>query len=127
MLFKNLEKNGLSAMGLGNLKLYDHEGQCDSDGKYYTAVGEIDMLLVRENGDLVVVELKRKSDDATVGQILRYFSWVRENLAKGEQKVYGVILALRANEKMKYALKATDPHIFYQEISIDVTLGDRTR
>ncbi len=68
----------------------------DQNGRQFPAgPWSIDFLCLEKNtGDFVVVELKRgKSSDSTVGQLLRYMSWVKENLAKTNQKVRGIIIA----------------------------------
>ena len=56
----------------------------------------------------LVVELKRgQSSDQTVGQVLRYMGWVRENLASPEEKVQGLIISHSEDKKIRYALKHT--------------------
>jgi hypothetical protein len=63
----------------------------------------------KDTGDFVVVELKRgKTSDSTVGQILRYISYVRENVAKPGQSVRGVIIAKEVDDALRYAVKAVD-------------------
>jgi hypothetical protein len=57
-------------------------------------------------GDLVVVELKRaKTSDSTVGQVLRYMTWVKENLARDNQRVKGVIIAKEVDNSLSYAVR----------------------
>src|SRR6266849_6561720 len=60
----------------------------------------IDFLCTEKGtGAFVVVELKKgKSSDAAVGQVLRYMSWVRKNLAREGQKVRGVIISREVDE-----------------------------
>jgi hypothetical protein len=67
----------------------------------------IDFLCTdRETREFVVIELKRgKTSDATVGQILRYMAWVKENLAKPSQGVRGIIIARETDEALAYAVK----------------------
>ena len=51
------------------------------------------------------MELKRdQSGDATVGQLLRYMTWVRKNLAKDGAQVEGLVVCGEADVKMRYAL-----------------------
>ncbi len=127
-LYKNLEKNGLETFGYGQLELYDTDSQANSIGKYNTGVvGEMDMLLVTESGDFVIVELKRESSDKTVGQICRYYGWVKENIAKDSNKVYGVVLAQEINEHLRYAIKATNSNISYRQLTLKVQLGQAIR
>jgi len=83
----------------------------DQDGRQFPAgTWSIDFLAVdKNNGDLVVIELKRgKTSDATVGQLLRYISWVRENIAGKKQKVRGIIIAREVDEALRYAVKNLD-------------------
>jgi len=101
----------------------------ESDGRitgelYDTkVVGQIDLLYQDEDGDLVVIELKRTEDtsDKAVGQIARYLGWVRENLGK-TKKVEGLLVARSANEELKYAIKALkDCRLFMYEIQFKFT------
>jgi len=80
----------------------------DQDGRQFPAgPWSIDFLCTeRGTGDFVVVELKRgKTSDAAVGQILRYISWVRKNMAKEGQKVKGIIIAKEVDEALGYAVR----------------------
>jgi len=55
-------------------------------------VGKIDLLCVDNNGDFVVIEIKKeKESDKVVGQIQRYMGWVKKNLAK-DKRVRGIII-----------------------------------
>jgi hypothetical protein len=82
----------------------------DTDGnsgrQYYTEdVGYIDILARDQNGNFVVIELKKgRKDDEVVGQVLRYIGWVRSNLAKDGQKVRGLIIVGERDKKLDYAL-----------------------
>jgi predicted RNA-binding protein len=91
-----------------NLDLYKTDEQ---DGRQFPAgTWSIDFLAVdKKSNDLVVVELKRgKTSDATVGQILRYINWVKENIAESSQKVRGVIIAKEVDVALRYAVKSLD-------------------
>ncbi len=92
--------------------LLEEDGQ--SIGSHYQtkAVGEIDLLAHHKREPRwLVVELKRnQTSDATVGQILRYMSWVREKLAKPNERVEGLIVCREANLKLRYAI-ADLPHV----------------
>jgi len=67
----------------------------------------IDFLAIdRTNNELVVIELKRgQTSDATVGQVLRYMNWVKENVAAENQKVRGIIVASDIDEALRYAAR----------------------
>jgi hypothetical protein len=104
-LYKNLQSNGLEALGYGPLTLYDPAVQSQRIGKYPTSgAGEMDMLLVTPEGNLLVIELKRRSTDITVGQLCRYLGFVKTNLCSEGQIAYGLILAMEFSESMQYAL-----------------------
>lgn len=83
----------------------------DQKGRQFPAgTWSIDFLCTdSDTGDFVVIELKRgKSSDSTIGQVLRYVSWVKENLAKPGQKVRGIIIAKEIDEALRYAVKSLD-------------------
>jgi hypothetical protein len=70
-------------------------------------VGRSDLICVNEVGDLIVVELKRGlTSDETIGQVLRYVGWVRENIAEADQKVRGWIVAGDYDEHLRLAAAA---------------------
>ncbi|WP_449443096.1 endonuclease NucS domain-containing protein [Ureibacillus acetophenoni] len=126
-LYKNLRENGLIGLGFGKLRLFD-EKQNERIGKYNTKiVGEIDLLLVSESNEIIVIELKRKASDETVGQICRYVGWVEEELAKSGQKVYGIIIAQNIDEKLRYAIKPLKDHIYYQQLTFTVEFGESSK
>jgi hypothetical protein len=89
-------------------RLYrEPDGQITGELYDTKVVGQIDPLYQNENGDFLVIELKRTEDtsDKAVGQIARYIGWVQEKLAKGK-KVEGLLIARSASEELKYAVKA---------------------
>ena len=86
------------------IKLYQSDEQ---DGRQFPAgTWSIDFLAHNnENNDLVVIELKRgKTSDATVGQILRYINWLKENIAEDDQNVRGIIIAGSVDDALKYTV-----------------------
>ena len=79
-------------------------------GKYNTGeIGELDFLAKHKTDPKwLVIELKRnQTSDETVGQILRYMGWVKENRANNEEMVEGVIIAASADDRIRYALLCT--------------------
>jgi len=78
--------------------------------QYVTPVGRIDLLCKsKDNKEWLILELKKgRSSDAVVGQILRYIGWIKENLAKPEQKVRGIIVLGEIDDKLRYSVKTTD-------------------
>lgn len=126
-LFKHIKVNGLKAFGFGELRLYDEAKQSNFIGKYNTRdIGEMDLLL-RNDTEIIVIELKRKGIDETVGQICRYIGWVEEHLKKDNEKVYGIIVAQEINKKLKYAIKPIKDHIFYQQLTMTIDFGINSR
>jgi predicted RNA-binding protein len=100
-LHKNWDRIGR----IKNLNLYQSE---ESDGRQYPAgTWSIDFLAVEKTtGDLVVIELKRgQTSDSTVGQVLRYIGWVKENVAEQNQNVKGLIICKQLDDALKYAVK----------------------
>lgn len=80
----------------------------DQNGRQFPAgTWSIDFLCKdRTRGDLTVVELKKgRSSDSTVGQLLRYMSWVREHVAEAGQQVRGIIIAKDVDDALRYAVK----------------------
>ncbi len=75
--------------------------------QYVTKIGRIDILAKSKDGKRwLVIELKKgKSSDDVVGQTLRYMAWVKENEAKEDEKVEGLIITSEKEEKLVYALK----------------------
>lgn len=86
--------------------LFEEDGEIVGSHYYAEEVGEID-LLAKHNSEnrWLVVELKRnQTSDSTVGQILRYMSWVRKHLATNGGKVEGLIVGRQIDRKLQYAL-----------------------
>ncbi|MHC4739523.1 MAG: endonuclease NucS domain-containing protein [Planctomycetota bacterium] len=96
-----------SLTGLSNKwSLLEEDGEIVGSHYYTEEVGEID-LLAKHNSEnkWLVIELKRnQTSDSTVGQILRYMSWVRKNLAVNGEKVEGLIICRQIDRKLQYAL-----------------------
>jgi len=78
------------------------EGELKSQ-QFPTDIGKIDILAKDKIEDnFVVIELKRnQTSDDTVGQITRYMGWIKKNF--GDEKVKGVIVAGKYDEKLDYA------------------------
>jgi predicted RNA-binding protein len=88
-------------------KLVRYQSEEQTGRQFPAGPWSIDFLCVdKGTGDFVVLELKRgKTSDATVGQVLRYMSWVRQNLAKDGQRVRGIIVASKVDDALKYAVQ----------------------
>ncbi len=104
-------------------KYYDEEYQNDHGGHFFAQeAGTMDFLFLDENNDFMVIELKRKSTDQTVGQILRYVGWVQENLVENGQKVYGSILAETKDIHLNFALKPVHEFITFKKMNLSVSI-----
>lgn len=70
------------------------------------SVGRIDILAKhKDQPRWLVIELKRnQTSDQTVGQVLRYMGWVRNNLAKKDETVEGLIICRSVDEGLRSAL-----------------------
>jgi endonuclease len=107
------------------LKYFDEEEQMRKSGQYDTqAVGIMDMLCIDENGDFVIIEIKRQATDKTIGQILRYMGWTMEELCKDRQKVRGLIVAERKDIQLEFALKII-PNVKFMKLCLTITLEDQ--
>jgi hypothetical protein len=114
----------LSTIKKHKLKLFE-EGE--RRGKEYpTAVGPIDILTIDEKGDFFVFETKlSRGMDRALGQLLRYMGWVKINLAKGKN-VYGIIVANKMDEKIKYAVEVTpNVSLCEYEMKFDINFLDK--
>jgi restriction system protein len=102
---------------------YTEEGSPDAGYEYPCGVGRIDLLARHKTrADWLVIELKRnQTSDQTVGQILRYIGWVRQNLAEPEEEVKGLIIVHDVDERLQYALSVI-PNVDLQQYEIDFRL-----
>ena len=81
--------------------------------QYATLVGSIDLLAKDENNNYVVIELKKgRSSDRVFGQITRYIGWIKENIAKPNQEVRGIIVGSPIDQKLIYSVKSIQPERF---------------
>jgi restriction system protein len=81
-----------------------------------------------QSRNLVVVELKRgQTSDATVGQVLRYISWVEENVAEQGQKVEGIIIAREIDDALRYAVKNQRIDVLVYKVNFSLVKPTRAR
>src|SRR6202008_3715964 len=94
--------------------IYEEDGE--KAQQYQTDTGQLDILAIsKDKKRLLVVELKKgRASDAVVGQTLRYMSYVQDELAEDGQTVYGVIIALDDDAKIRRALALTPSISFYR-------------
>lgn len=104
------------------LELYQDE-ENSSGRQFQTTIGRIDLLAIdRQKKVFVVIELKKgRSGDVVVGQILRYMGWVKENLAKDEYTVRGIVIVKEKDDKLEYALSQIPIiELFFYNVSFDL-------
>ncbi len=84
--------------------------------QYQTDAGIMDILAIsKDKKELLVIELKKgMASDAVIGQTLRYMGFATEVLAEGDQQVRGLIIALKDDPKIQWALKALKSIDFYR-------------
>ena len=114
---RNYLAKNLSIINPG-LTLYEKVGV---NGIEFPAGGRfIDILTVDSNGDFVVIELKvSRGYDRVVGQLMRYMAWIRQNHAKPDQKVRGIIVACEISNDLLLACSETpDIQLFEYELSL---------
>lgn len=104
------------------LRLYEDEG---IRGVEFDAGGgrRIDILATDSVGGLVVIELKvSKGYDRVVGQLLRYVTWVKVNVAERGQRVRGIIICRTMSEDLRLAC-AGIPDVELYEYQMSVTVS----
>ena len=95
------------------LRLYEEEGVT---GVEFPVGGRfVDILALDSQGQYVVVELKvSRGYDRTVGQLLRYISWIELHHADTGQKVRGVIVAKSVSEDLRLACRRVNGVALYE-------------
>ena len=71
-------------------------------------IGRIDLLCKDRKENLVVVELKKYGvkHDSVMYQILSYKRYVEKHIAKRNQKVRGIVVVGKIDERLRYAVEA---------------------
>ena len=81
-------------------------------------------FLARDTGtnDLVIIQLKRgETSDSTVGQLLRYISWIKEKVAAEDQNVRGIIITKDVDAALEYAVRSL-PYVAVKTYEVDFQL-----
>ena len=108
-------------------KLTLYEDEDGNVGKqYYTGdAGYIDILTKDKDENFVVIELKKgRKNDEVIGQVLRYIGWARENLAKKNENVRGLIIVRERDSKLEYALREISDKVAVKRYSVTFRLVD---
>jgi restriction system protein len=91
--------------------------------KYRTDTGEVDIFAIsKDKKEYLVIELKKgRASEKVVGQIQTYMGFIKEEVAKNNEKVKGLIIALEDDLKIKRALSISPDIEFYRyEIKFDL-------
>lgn len=76
-------------------------------GRQYSVppVGRIDLLCKDKDNNYVVIELKKYSGNtrSVIDQVTSYMGYVKKHLCKKTQKVRGIIIVGRKDEKLKFS------------------------
>jgi restriction system protein len=128
---KDLERfivgNWNSIKDLSGYKVYEEDGEIVGQQYDTEEVGIIDILAVNtKQKKLLIIEIKRKTTDEVVGQILRYMGYVKKNIAlELGYEVEGLIVSEKLSEnhkaKIDYALDLL-PTIKHKSYSIKFDL-----
>lgn len=104
------------------LRIYKDPQTLRSGRQYVCDAGRIDLLCQDNRGNYVVIELKKgDAPNETLLQILRYMSWVRQNLAGDGQNVRGIILTESADSGLVDILgEVPNVSIEYYRVSLEL-------
>jgi Endonuclease NucS C-terminal domain len=124
---KDIEDRLIDLLPSIGLTLYQDENSGRSGRQFICEVGRIDLLCTSAaTGDLVIIELKKgQAPNETLLQILRYMSWVRQNLS-GRNDVKGIILTESADSTLEQILGEV-PNVSIQYYSLSITLHPRAQ
>ena len=105
-----IDEKSLEGMLAGRLELLEPGLTLIQRQFSIEGVGRIDLLCRDRKKDLVVVEIKRPSagNREVVGQIAAYIGWIRRNMAGPGQRVRGIIVVGKEDEKLRYSIEALE-------------------
>lgn len=119
---KDVEDHISSTISRIGLTLWNNPETGASGRQYTIPGGRIDLLCKdAATDDFVIVELKKgEAPDKTILQLLRYMSWIRQNLANN-QDVRGIILTEAADDTLVEMIKEVPSiEIRYYRVSIEL-------
>jgi restriction system protein len=95
--------------------IYEVDGE-QQGRQMQTDTGPLDILAESKDGkELLVIELKRgQAPSSVIGQILSYMAWVKESIAREDQSVRGIIIALDDDLRIRRALQMVNGVDFYR-------------
>ncbi len=105
-------------------KLHLFRDSNGNSGSQYVAgdAGYIDLLAQDESKQFVVLELKKgRKNDEVVGQVLRYLTWVEENLSDGRE-ARAIIIVREKDRKLELAVRQVSHKVKVLLYKIDFSL-----
>jgi RecB family endonuclease NucS len=79
----------------------------------------MDFFCKDQNGNFVVIELKKEGKDTTIGQICRYMGWVKETLCKEGQEVSGMVISEVNDPYIQYSIRVL-PKVTFKKMGFGV-------
>ena len=78
--------------------------------QFMTRSGPLDILAIsKDKKEFLVIELKKgRASDEVVGQIMRYMGYIKNEIAKNNESVKGMIIALEDDPNLKDAVSASN-------------------
>ena len=93
--------------------------------RYPTDVGEIDLLMVDDEKNLVVVSVPDpESPGDLVSEVLQRMGWVRKHVAKGQQDVRGIVLLPPMPEDLSYAAAAVAGTVAFRTYRMSISFDE---
>ncbi|NOZ80306.1 MAG: DUF91 domain-containing protein [DPANN group archaeon] len=85
-------------------------------------VGRIDLFCKDKENNLVVIELKKfgAKEYSIIDQISRYMGYIKNHVAKENQKVRGIIVVGNVSDKLKYA-SSIIPNLEVKSFKINIS------
>jgi len=93
--------------------------------RFPTEVGEIDVLLVDDLGNLVVVMIPDpESPGDSVSDVLQRIGWVCKHVAEGAQEVRGIVLVPPMPEDLSYAAAAVSGTVSFLTYQMSISFEE---
>lgn len=116
---QNYLKKNLHVLEPG-LKLFEEEGVLGFE--FFIEGKRIDILAVDRNNNLVVIETKvSQPHEKVIGQITTYMGYIKNKIAKNNQKVRGIIVANKISSEIKAAASVV-PEVDVYEYSLTIEI-----
>jgi len=121
--YQTLIHKNFSRLFKDELKYFDEESQNEHNGQYITEdAGTMDFLCLDKENNFMVIELKRRATDVTVGQLCRYMGWVKQTYCQDGREVRGLILADEKDKNLTYALNILSDVIEFRKIELSIKI-----